>query len=393
MKETVIAAFGMLVLALASCAVPFHQDLYGKATEKNPSLQVTYNGNGATGSPPVDSNEYAPGATVTVLDNTNATPLANTTLVFGGWNTSASGGASTTATGTYYAPGQTLAIARSVTLYAVWLNLSTLTSFPAGLKNIVIPAGASLTVSSTFPYSPFAYDNSITSVTWQSASPLPENAFFDDPNLTTVSISNATSIGTSAFETCTGLTSVTISSSVTSIGQEAFVNCSSLTSITIPAGCTSIFTPAFGDDPNLTTINIAPGNTAFTIINGALCNAAGTTLVTVPSGMTGNFAIPPGITAIAGYAFEGCAHLSGITFNSNLTTMARGRYVFTEPIPSLLPVRAGDCPADRARVPAQYPIENEMWGLRIPPQDRQCEVKVRDSERCEARSARSKGMV
>jgi len=78
------------------------------------TFSVTYAGNSATsGSVPVDNNSYQTGATVTVLGNTGI--LADTGLVFAGWNTSADG------SGTAYTSGATFTMGSSnITLYAQW---------------------------------------------------------------------------------------------------------------------------------------------------------------------------------------------------------------------------------------------------------------------------------
>ena len=82
---------------------------------------VTYNKNGGTGgSVPVDSNKYAIGSTVTVLDNTGN--LTKTNYIFNGWNTKSSG------SGTSYAANATLTMgSANVTLYANWTKTYTVT--------------------------------------------------------------------------------------------------------------------------------------------------------------------------------------------------------------------------------------------------------------------------
>jgi len=75
---------------------------------------VTYVGNGATsGVVPVDSTNYLPGQTATVLWNTGN--LLNNGYSFAGWNTQANG------SGTTYMQSQTFPVAAgNVTLYAFW---------------------------------------------------------------------------------------------------------------------------------------------------------------------------------------------------------------------------------------------------------------------------------
>jgi uncharacterized repeat protein (TIGR02543 family) len=100
--------------------------LYAKWTA-NPTYTVTYNGNSNTGgSVPVDSTNYQPGQTVTVLGNTGN--LVNTGYSFAGWNTLADG------SGTTYTQAQTFTMgAANVTLYAMW------TASP--IYTVCIPSG------------------------------------------------------------------------------------------------------------------------------------------------------------------------------------------------------------------------------------------------------------
>jgi len=78
-----------------------------------PTYTVAYNGNGSTdGSVPVDSAEYAPAATVTVL---GIGDLVRTGYTFTGWNEAANG------SGTAHAAATTFAMPTAiVTLYAQW---------------------------------------------------------------------------------------------------------------------------------------------------------------------------------------------------------------------------------------------------------------------------------
>jgi uncharacterized repeat protein (TIGR02543 family) len=78
-----------------------------------PTYTVAYNGNGSIGgSVPVDSGEYAPAATVTVLGSGS---LVRTGYTFAGWNEAANGnGAAHAAATTFDMP------TANVTLYAQW---------------------------------------------------------------------------------------------------------------------------------------------------------------------------------------------------------------------------------------------------------------------------------
>ncbi|MFH2034527.1 MAG: InlB B-repeat-containing protein, partial [Candidatus Margulisiibacteriota bacterium] len=87
--------------------------LYAKWSS-SPTYTVTYNANGATsGIPPIDTNNYESGQTVTVQGNTGNLEKAGYRFV--GWNTNAEG------SGTTYPPGQTFSMGSdNVNLYAKW---------------------------------------------------------------------------------------------------------------------------------------------------------------------------------------------------------------------------------------------------------------------------------
>jgi uncharacterized repeat protein (TIGR02543 family) len=87
--------------------------LYAQWTA-DPTYTVTYYGNGnSSGTIPADPNNYAKGATVTVLGNSGT--LARDGFTFVGWNTQADG------SGTAYASGVTFTIgSANLVLYAQW---------------------------------------------------------------------------------------------------------------------------------------------------------------------------------------------------------------------------------------------------------------------------------
>jgi uncharacterized repeat protein (TIGR02543 family) len=90
-----------------------NQSLTLYANWQVPGFKLTYDGNGNTeGSVPVDAGSYSDGAQATVAANSGS--LGKTGLVFGGWNTAATGN------GTTYQPGDTIAMAADTTLYALW---------------------------------------------------------------------------------------------------------------------------------------------------------------------------------------------------------------------------------------------------------------------------------
>lgn len=76
---------------------------------------VTYNaGLADSGNVPVDSNQYAPNASATVLGNTGIPTLTRSGYTFNGWNTQQNG------SGTAYAVGSSLTVTGDITLYSAW---------------------------------------------------------------------------------------------------------------------------------------------------------------------------------------------------------------------------------------------------------------------------------
>ncbi len=148
------------------------------------------------------------------------------------------------------------------------------------------------------------------------------DAFFNCVSLTGMTIpGSVTEIGGEAFYHCTSLTSVTIGSGVQSIGNGAFYQCSSLTSITIPSGVTYIGDHAFADCGGLKSITVASGNPNYCSVNGVLFTADRKTLHSFPSGKSGAYTVPDGVTEIMNYAFYGCTGLTSLTIPASVTAI------------------------------------------------------------------------
>ena len=139
-----------------------------------------------------------------------------------------------------------------------------------------------------------------------------------------------TSIGNSAFQNLTGLTSVTIPATVTRIGIGAFQFADGLTSVTIPASVTSIGTNAFRRARTLNSITVETDNQSFVSINGVLFDKDATTLIQYPSGKSGAYSIPDGVTSIGNRAFELASNLTSISIPARVTSI--GDYAFTDTV-------------------------------------------------------------
>ncbi|RYD36244.1 MAG: leucine-rich repeat domain-containing protein [Verrucomicrobiaceae bacterium] len=149
-----------------------------------------------------------------------------------------------------------------------------------------------------------------------------DSAFQDCTVLNSVFLApNLTLIGESAFGNCPVLTSLTLPASLTSIGAYAFLNCDGLTTMTIPAGVTKMGNGVFRACRGLLEIVVAAGNPTYTGIGGVMFNKIGSTLIQFPAGKSGTYAVPGGVTSIAGAAFAFSAGLEAVTLPESIRSI------------------------------------------------------------------------
>ena len=151
--------------------------------------------------------------------------------------------------------------------------------------------------------------------------------FWGCRSLTEITIpEGVTCIEGGAFCYCTSLTRVTFPESLLEIGAYGFADCTSLTNVTLPARLGAISGSAFADCTKLTAFTVDPANGSLATLDGVLFNAGFSTLITYPTGKTGSYAIPNGISQIGDFAFDGCSGLTSIHMPNGLTSI--GQWAF-----------------------------------------------------------------
>lgn len=113
-----------------------------------------------------------------------------------------------------------------------------------------------------------------------------------------------------AFAWCANLGSINIPSTVTSIGEYAFWGCDKLTDLNINSALTSIGGGAFCGCGALITVDAE--NINYTSQEGILFNKDLTTLISLPTSITGTYIIPSTVTTIEENAFRNC-RLTSVT--------------------------------------------------------------------------------
>ena len=146
-----------------------------------------------------------------------------------------------------------------------------------------------------------------------------------------------TNLGNSAFANCGSLAQVTLGTNLVNIGASAFQNCASLTGIAIPATVTNLGNGVFAGCGSLVSIAVDSHNPSYISVGGALCDKLQTSLIQVPGGFAGSYAVLDSVTNIANGALAGCGRLSAITVGAqNADFSAVNGVLFDKPQTTLI---------------------------------------------------------
>ena len=120
---------------------------------------------------------------------------------------------------------------------------------------------------------------------------------------------------------------VIVPSSVLSIEAYAFEGCAKIANVSLPASLTSMGESAFDGCVSLSSIDVDVNNVIFSSLDGILFNKARTALLRYPLARRGDYAIPAGVTAIEGSAFESCQALASLVLPEGVRTI--GDFAFS----------------------------------------------------------------
>ena len=158
------------------------------------------------------------------------------------------------------------------------------------LTKVVINRPLSYNTSSTYGYSPFANQASLSSITFgENVTTIPGNVFYGNTCITSYTVpSHITALSDYAFNGFKGAKTITLPEGIKAISKYAFSGCTNLTSISLPTTVTTIGEYAFSN-----------------------------------SGLT-NLIIKPAVISIGNYAFNGCTALAHLTIDESEEALSLG---------------------------------------------------------------------
>ena len=217
------------------------------------------------------------------------------------------------------------------------------------LESVSICRGLGYNTSKDHGYSPFAYNNTLTTATFGSgATRIGNYLFCGDVALNSVTMTDEmTAIANYALYGCVGIKSFVIGRNVETIGEYAFSNCTNLTGLIFPPSVTSIGNYAFRNCTSFNNFAIEESTEKLQLGNGssegektALFRDCPITSVFIGRNLSYNYAplynittltearFGNPVTRIPNYILQGCTELNTVYFNKSCEATAIGKYAF-----------------------------------------------------------------
>jgi len=148
---------------------------------------------------------------------------------------------------------------------------------------------------------------------------LGNQAFEECKNLTDITIMDGVkTIGPGSFSMCKNLKNINFPDSLIEIGSNAFQWCMKLASITILKNVIKITENPF-IRCKMININVSEDNPNYSSRDGVLYNKDKTRIITVPSGIKGNFELLSSVRNIEKSAFSWCTGLRSLMIPDSVT--------------------------------------------------------------------------
>ncbi len=239
------------------------------------------------------------------------------------------------------------------------VNLNALSSIPASLKELEIPAGSKI---ATLPTNCFnsqiekivINNDAVTEIstgTFQNCTKLRSvvlpaslkkigrNAFMDCTSLESVTFAEGSQIETFG-EGCfsgAGLKEITIPQSVKTIEREAFYGCPALKTVHLSANTTSVSPEAFKHCEDLREFTVDEDNPNYSAVKGYLCSKDKSTLLVFPPAKAKEpiTMLPPSVTEIGDYAFYDCPNLTSVVIPKKVTRIGKRAFGLCENLRSI----------------------------------------------------------
>ena len=217
------------------------------------------------------------------------------------------------------------------------------------LESVSICRDLSYSTSKNYGYSPFAYNNTLTTATFgDGATRIGNYLFCGDVALNNVTMAEKmTTIGNYALYGCVGIKSFVIGRNVETIGDYAFSGCKNLTGLIFPPSIMSIGNYAFRNCTSFNNFAIEESTEKLSLGNGSsegektgLFRDCPLTTVFIGRNLTYSYSplsyittlteakIGNPVTRIPNYVFQGDTELVTLHFNQSCKLTSIGKYAF-----------------------------------------------------------------